>query len=116
MNTTKSRGLLLGLAVPLLTLLPILPTEASVTIARTNYHGWPEAYVMSNGKVTAVVVPAIGRVMQFGFAGEEGVFWENRALDGRLADGQLLVWAAKDWVNFGGDKTWPAPEADWSSL
>lgn len=98
-------------------LLPFLvPPDAAggVTLTRTNYHGWLEAYVMSNGKVAAVIVPAIGRVMQFGFVGEEGVFWENRALDGRIADGHLMVWAAKDWVNFGGDKTWPSPEADWS--
>jgi hypothetical protein len=87
---------------------------AKVTITRANFHGWPDCYRLSNGKVEAVVVPAIGRVMQFGFVGEEGVFWENRALDGQEADGQLTVWAAKDWVNFGGDKTWPAPEADWS--
>ena len=92
----------------------ILPVKASVTITRTNYHSWPEAYLISNGRAFAMVVPAIGRVMQFGFVGEEGVFWENRALDGRVADGQLLVWAAKDWVNFGGDKSWPAPEADWN--
>ena len=42
------------------------------------------------------------------------VFWENPALLGSTADGQLMVWAAKDWVNFGGDKTWPSPEVDWS--
>jgi hypothetical protein len=89
---------------------------AKVSIQRTNYHGWPEAYVMNNGQVNAVIVPAIGRVMQFGFVGEEGVFWENRALDGREVDGQLVVWAAKEWVNFGGDKTWPSPEADWGAF
>ena len=94
----------------------LAPSDAAarVTFTRTNYHGWPDAYVMSNGKVVAVIVPSIGRVMQFGFVGEEGVFWENRALDGRTAEGHLVVWAAKDWVNFGGDKTWPSPEADWS--
>ena len=90
--------------------------EAKVTVRGTNYHGWPDAVVMSNGKVTAVIVPSIGRVMQFGFVGEEGVFWENRALDGRISDPQVMAWAAKDWVNFGGDKTWPSPEADWSGF
>jgi hypothetical protein len=98
----------------LLPLLAPLDAGARVTITRTNYHGWLEAYVMSNGKAAAVIVPAIGRVMQFGFVGEEGVFWENHALDGRIADGQLVAWATKDWVNFGGDKTWPSPESDWS--
>lgn len=88
--------------------------RAGVTLYQTNYHGWPDSYVLSNGKVAAVVVPAVGRVMQFGYIGEQGVFWENRSLDGRIADGELTVWAAKDWVNFGGDKTWPSPESDWS--
>ena len=96
----------------------LVPPDAAarVTIARTNYHGWLEAYVMSNGKVAVVIVPAIGRVMQFGFVGEEGVFWENHSLDGHIADGHLFVWAAKDWVNFGGDKTWPSPEAEQSEV
>ena len=73
------------------------------------YHGWPNSFTLSNGKVEAVVVPAIGRIMQFGFVGDEGVFWENRDLDGQSGS-----WEADKWVNFGGDKTWPAPEADWS--
>ena len=83
----------------------------AVTITRTNYHGWTNCYILGNGKAEVVIVPAIGRVMQFGFVGEEGVFWENRALDGHSSS-----WEAKDWVNFGGDKTWPAPEADWTNF
>jgi hypothetical protein len=90
-----------------------MPAKANRTITLTNYHGWLEAYVVSNGKVEAVVVPTIGRVMQFGFVGEEGVFWENRALDGRIVDGRPLQWSSGQWGNFGGDKTWPSPEADW---
>lgn len=89
---------------------------ATATITPTNYHGWLEAYVLGNGKVQAVVVPAVGRVMQFGFVGEEGVFWENRALDGRIVDGRPLQWSSGQWVNFGGDKTWPAPEAGWTQF
>ena len=73
------------------------------------YHGWPGSYALSNGKAEVVVVPAIGRIMQFGFAGEEGVFWENRELDGQSGS-----WEADKWINFGGDKTWPSPEGDWS--
>src|SRR5678815_2559704 len=100
-----SRTIVLTLVFSLLPFFVQLDAAARVTITRTNYHGWPDAYVMGNGKVAAVIVPAIGRVMQFGFVGEDGVLWENRALDGRFADGSLFVWAAKDWVNFGGDKT-----------
>ena len=79
-----------------------------VKVKKTSYHGWPKSYLLSNGKAEVAVVPAIGRVMQFGFAGEPGVFWENRELDGQPA-----TWSPTNWTNFGGDKTWPAPEGDW---
>ena len=79
-----------------------------VNVTKAAYHGWPDSYTLSNGKAEVVIVPRIGRVMQFGFAGEQGVFWENRKLDGEAA-----VWNPTNWINFGGDKTWPAPEADW---
>lgn len=48
--------------------------------------------------------------MQFRMAGEaDGAFWENRALDG-----QLHPLASLDWLNFGGDKSWPAPQSSWA--
>lgn len=89
-------------------------TEARVTVTRTNYMGWPDAIILNNGTAAIAVVPSIGRVMQFGFVGEEGVFWENPKLFGKIADGELMTWASKDWINFGGDKTWPSPENEWS--
>ncbi|MFM1769404.1 MAG: hypothetical protein RJA22_1933 [Verrucomicrobiota bacterium] len=79
-----------------------------VTITRTNHHGWPDALVMRGGGTEVVVVPAIGRIMQFRLEGEPGPFWENRALDGQRHPGTVTK-----WINFGGDKTWPAPEAEW---
>ena len=83
-----------------------------ITVTRTNYHGWTDSLLMSNGKVEAVIVPAIGQVMQFRFAGEsDGPFWENRALDGKSPDPK-----SREWGNFGGDKTWPSPQADWPKI
>jgi hypothetical protein len=81
-----------------------------VTIARLSYHGWRDAEVLSNGMVEVVVVPEIGRVMQFGFLNsrgdlEEQPFWNNGALYGELADS-----TSRYWKNFGGDKAWPAPQ------
>ncbi|MDO8944066.1 MAG: hypothetical protein Q7U75_12835, partial [Desulfobacterales bacterium] len=58
-----------------------------------------------------VVVPAIGRIMHFGFVGGDNVLWENRALDGKALDG-----AQKEWLNLGGDKSWPSPEAEWGKF
>jgi hypothetical protein len=79
-----------------------------VTVTRTNYHGWPNSIVMRNAGAEVVIVPAIGRIMQFQCDGEPGPFWENRSLDGQVHPPR-----ATNWINFGGDKTWPAPEAEW---
>jgi hypothetical protein len=85
------------------------PFEPVGFIIHTNYHGWTNSILVSNGRVEAVIVPAIGRVMQFRFAGEEdGPFWENSAMTGKAPDP-----AATEWGNFGGDKTWPAPQSEW---
>jgi hypothetical protein len=78
-------------------------------LVRTNYHGWENSILVSNGRVEAVLVPAIGRVMQLRLAGEkEGPFWENPALFGKPPQPE-----SAEWLNFGGDKTWPSPQADW---
>jgi hypothetical protein len=79
---------------------------------RINYHGWPDAILLSNGVVEAVIVPAIGRVMQFRFAGElEGPFWENDKLLGKKPEAD-----STNWANFGGDKAWPAPQTNWPQI
>ncbi len=85
---------------------------AETGIRRISYHGWDQALLLTNGTVEAIIVPEIGRIMQFRFAGEaDGPFWENRSLDGKNPDSQ-----SSEWGNFGGDKTWPAPQADWEKL
>lgn len=84
--------------------------QREVFVRQTAYHGWPDCYFIDNGLVEAVVVPAIGRVMQLRLADDEdGVFWENRALDGQLHPPD-----PSEWINFGGDKCWPAPQTDWA--
>jgi hypothetical protein len=89
-----------------------LPIRGETKIKEAPYHGWNQAFVMDNGMVEIVVVPEIGRVMQFRFRGEEtGPFWENRALDGKSPNPQSV-----EWINFGGDKTWPAPQGEWAKI
>ncbi|HVY68516.1 MAG TPA: hypothetical protein VHH73_01215, partial [Verrucomicrobiae bacterium] len=90
-----------------------ISAQAGVTVQKAAYHGWPDALVLGNGKAEVVIVPAVGRVMQFRFAGTngDGPFWENRALDGKAPDSK-----SKDWGNFGGDKAWPSPQADWPKV
>lgn len=81
-------------------------------VVRIDYQGWHDSIVLCNGVVEAVIVPAIGRVMQFRFAGkQEGPFWENDKLRGTKSDSE-----STDWANFGGDKAWPAPQANWPQI
>jgi len=89
-----------------------IPAGAAEThfVARQSYKGWSDAFLLSNGRVWAAVVPSLGRVMQFGRVNDEGVFWENPLLIGKpMPD--------KPWDlmgSFGGDKTWPAPQSAWN--
>jgi hypothetical protein len=81
-----------------------------MTIQRIVYRGWQDCLLLSNGMVEAIVVPTVGRVMQFRFTGDElGPFWENEELCGCVGDPS----AGNEWLNFGGDKTWPSPQGDW---
>jgi hypothetical protein len=88
-----------------------LAWAGDVSVTPLSYRGWQGSFLLSNGSVEAVVVPRVGRVMQFRFVGGGDVFWENRDLDGVAADP-----ASKEWTNFGGDKTWPAPQDDWERV
>lgn len=76
-----------------------------------SHHGWTDAIILRNRLVEVVVVPSIGRVMQFRFIGEpDGPFWENEKLLGRPMPADPWKVAVG---SFGGDKTWPAPQSDW---
>lgn len=85
--------------------------KSGLHVVVTNYNGWTNAIVLGNGLVEAVVVPDAGRVMQFKFVGStNGPFWENPKLFGKTS-------SAVNWNTtgaFGGDKSWPAPQPDWS--
>ena len=87
-------------------------SAADSQIERVNHRGWDGSYKIGNGVVQAIVVPAVGRVMQFSFKGETtGPFWENPKLGGAPVQPQ-----GSDWINFGGDKTWPSPQDDWGKV
>ncbi len=86
-------------------------TPAPIQVRIFRYQGWERSLALDNGVVEAVVVPAIGRVMQFRFRGRPGPFWEDPALHGKAPDP-----ASTEWGNFGGDKTWPAPQSEWPKI
>jgi hypothetical protein len=67
---------------------------------------------LRNSQLEVVVVPELGgRILSLSFRGHELLF-SNPALHGKLfsfeehARGTSL----RDWKNYGGDKTWPAPQ------
>jgi hypothetical protein len=82
---------------------------------RDLFQGW-EACILENEFVRLVAVPAVGgRIMAFDL-GSYPFFFVDPALAGKLftpeenqGDGSLAA-----WKNYGGDKTWPAPQG-WDS-
>lgn len=84
---------------------------SACTVTHTDFCGW-EAVNLSNGLVNLVAVPAIGgRIMAYDLGGYPYLFVDPD-LAGKLftpeenqGDGSLAA-----WKNYGGDKTWPAPQ------
>jgi len=89
----------------------IFKEGGGVQVTRAAYAGWADAIRIENGAAWIVIVPSIGRVMQFGLTGRPGVFWENPKLLGQSMPTD--PWAAAVG-SFGGDKTWPAPQSAWN--
>jgi hypothetical protein len=88
--------------------------NSDIAVAHMDFEGW-EAIVVRNPGAEIVVVPAIGRIMRFSLldakgSPEPGPFWNNPAI------GRQLKPDAEGWTNFGGDKAWPAPQAEWTKV
>jgi hypothetical protein len=74
-----------------------------------NYRGWSDPVFVHGDGIEAVVIPSLGRIMDIRRPGEKtGVLWQNPDLLGEAVRPD-----AETWTNFGGDKTWPAPESRW---
>jgi len=87
--------------------LPAMGSEAK----KAEYRGWA-SLALTNGLVEVQVVPEIGgRVIQFKL-GDFEYLWVNADLAGKkpTPDGLGPNGA---WLNYGGDKLWPAPQG-WS--
>lgn len=74
----------------------------TVQVAQITYDG-RKAWRISNGRSEAIIVPEIGRVMSYGFVGGPNLLWNN----------PQKQFKADEWHNYGGDKTWPAPQSSW---
>lgn len=80
-------------------------SQADVTVETVDYRGWKGCAKLTNDSVELIVVPQIGRIMHFGFKGKDNVLWVNESLIG--------VAPQKGYLNWGGDKVWWAPQAEW---
>ncbi|APU14724.1 DUF4380 domain-containing protein [Actinoalloteichus fjordicus] len=94
-----------------------LDASASGGVSITRDDSGPyEVFHLDNGLVRLGVVPALGgRVLSAVFAGREYLYRNPRLLDDRLhpVDGRRprpTSGPMSQWLNFGGDKTWPAPQ------
>jgi hypothetical protein len=83
----------------------------AVTVDRRPFHGW-EALVLQNAVAEVTVVPAIGRIMQIGLRGEaaRAPLWSHPGIGPQLPPDE------NGWINFGGDKAWPAPQSQWGAV
>ncbi|MBN1481138.1 hypothetical protein EH223_01615 [candidate division KSB1 bacterium] len=89
-----------------------------VTVTKITYNGWENSYEMTNGLVKVVVVPAIGRIMYYGYVGGANVLWDDPSLYGKtLPSGQpYRVNGQITWANFGGDKVWPTEQSQFPAI
>ncbi len=79
---------------------------ATSGIERVAWGGWPDAYRLSNGEAELVAVPAVSRILSYGFLGGSNLLWRNAQVAGRAP-------VAGEWTNYGGSKTWLWPQDDW---
>ena len=92
----KARRLLLAFAVA-------LTMQAQIRVEKAPFHGWPDAIILKNPVAAVVIVPSIGRIMNFSFLDKngqptEGPLWNNREMDGKPVEP-----TSQQWGNFGGD-------------
>jgi hypothetical protein len=89
-----------------------VPSRDVGNVTALDFRGWP-AMALRNAHTELVVVPAIGRVMSLGLAGDVAAsdpIWRHDQLGPKLAGDE------NGWINYGGDKAWPAPQSDWQQV
>lgn len=78
--------------------------HADVTLEKTEYGGWPNCILLSNGKAELVVTTDVGpRIIRFGFPGKTNLLKEY--------PDQLGKTGGDEWRIYGGHRLWHAPEA-----
>jgi len=89
-----------------------------VTVSTVEYNGWNESYEITNGLIKVVVVPAIGRIMHYGFTDSDNILWHDPTFYGKtLPYGQpYMKNGSMEWANFGGDKVWPTEQSQFPNI
>ncbi len=100
----KSKAMNLGIGFAMLLGLTTNAGAGNVTIEKTTFEGWQNAYHMSNGEVELVAVADIGpRILQFNRVGEENLF--------NISEGTKGDTGGDKWKGYGGHRFWIAPES-----
>ena len=93
--------------IALLALLVATPARGA-SANKSTYRGW-ESLAITNGLIEVQIVPQIGgRVIQFKL-GDFEFLWVNPQLAGKPPSPTGLA-PDGGWLNYGGDKLWPAPQ------
>lgn len=95
---------------PLETALPPATQSSPSPIPPSRYAGWKQAYRLTNSAMEVVVVPAVGRIMHLGLAGQPNLLRNDPELLGKRPP------LKGDWPNFGGDWLWPVPQVHWPRI
>jgi hypothetical protein len=90
--------------------------NAKLAITHADFHGW-KSIIIRNRVAEVVIVPEIGRIMEFGLLDDKGdkaelrsPFWNHPGV------GVDLKSDSQGWTNYGGDKAWPSPQSNWLKI
>ncbi|MBX3086328.1 MAG: hypothetical protein KF716_32125 [Anaerolineae bacterium] len=73
------------------------------TVEKVSYGGWSNVYRVANQQIELMVTADVGpRIIRFGFVGGDNVFYQDKAVEGKLG--------GDDWQLYGGHRLWHAPE------
>lgn len=90
------------------TVLLSLSTACAAQVQRTTFRGW-ESLRLRNEFVQLDVTPQLGgRILGYQL-GSHSFLWSNPQLQGQLPPASRLA-PDGGWLNWGGDKLWPAPQ------
>ncbi len=104
--------LIIAASVTLTLVLSIQSPVQAAAVGESDYKGW-KTFALTNGLVEVHIAPEIGgRIIQFKLNDFE-YLWVNEQLAGKSPPA-TGVGPNGEWLNYGGDKLWPAPQG-WQS-